>query len=361
MEGGIAAPKGGEAESLTERGLTRRMKRWLVGMLAIGFVCAAAMAAEEPTPAAGEETPQQHNARMQWWREAKFGLFIHWGVYAVLAGAYQGKQIPGLGEWIMHEAHIPLAEYRQVARQFNPVKYDPDAWVRLAKEAGMKYIVITAKHHDGFALFDSKATDFDAVDATAWGKDLLKPLADACRKHGIRLGFYYSQAQDWNHPGGEAPDPVCSVVVLRIAGAPNVLHQDVRQAPDGSVVLEAFDAVIHDARGTGPRYEAGGGNIGYWYAPQAWLEWRFKVLRPGTFEASAMVASPSEGVRLQVAAGGREITVAVPQTGNFGRYQRVKIGRNTLGESGLQSLRVRPVAKGWHAINLRSVTLKMVP
>jgi alpha-L-fucosidase len=141
---------------------------------------------------------------MQWWRQARFGMFIHWGVYSVPAGTYNGKQIDGIGEWIMNNGKIPVAEYKAYAKEFNPVKYNPDAWVRLAKEAGMKYIVITSKHHDGFALFDSKVTDWDVVDATPYGKDLLTPLAEACKKHGIKLGFYYSQAQDWNHPGGAA-------------------------------------------------------------------------------------------------------------------------------------------------------------
>jgi len=129
-------------------------------------------------------------------------MFIHWGVYSVPAGIYKGKKVPGIGEWIMWRAGIPVKEYKAFARRFDPVRYDPDAWVRLAKEAGMKYLVITSKHHDGFALFDSKATDWDVVDATPYHKDLLKPLARACRKHGIKLGFYYSQAQDWCHPGG---------------------------------------------------------------------------------------------------------------------------------------------------------------
>ena len=150
------------------------------------------------------ETPEQRDARMKWWRRARFGMFIHWGVYSVPAGTYKGKQIPGIGEWIMNRGKIPVAEYKQFARQFNPARYDPDAWVRLAKEAGMKYLVITSKHHDGFALFDSAVTDWDVVDATPYGKDLLAPLAEACRKHGLKLGFYYSQAQDWNHPGGAA-------------------------------------------------------------------------------------------------------------------------------------------------------------
>ncbi len=149
-----------------------------------------------------KETKEQRDARMGWWRDAKFGMFIHWGVYAVPAGEYHGKPVRGIGEWIMNRGKIPCAEYRAFAKKFNPVKYDPDAWVRLAKEAGMKYIVITSKHHDGFALFDSKVTDWDVVDATPYGKDLLRPLEKACKKYGIKLGFYYSQAQDWNHPGG---------------------------------------------------------------------------------------------------------------------------------------------------------------
>jgi alpha-L-fucosidase len=155
------------------------------------------------------QTPSTDD-RMAWWREARFGMFIHWGVYAVPAGIYNGQKINRIGEWIMNRAKIPMAEYQQFAKEFNPVKYDPEAWVKLAKEAGMKYIVITSKHHDGFALFDSRASKWDIVDATPYGKDLLRPLADACRKYGIKLGFYYSQAQDWNHPGGAAIRRVAS-------------------------------------------------------------------------------------------------------------------------------------------------------
>ena len=102
----------------------------------------------------------------------------------------------------MNRCKIPVAEYQEMANTFNPVKYDPDAWVKMAKDAGMKYIVITSKHHDGFALFESKASKWNVVDATVYGKDLLKPLAEACKKYDIKLGFYYSQAQDWNNPGG---------------------------------------------------------------------------------------------------------------------------------------------------------------
>ena len=142
--------------------------------------------------------------KMDWWKEAKFGLFIHWGVYSVPAGVYQGKDIEGIGEWIMNNAKIPKATYQAYAKQFNPVRYDPEAWVKMVKDAGMKYLVITSKHHDGFALFETKASKWNVVDATPYGKDLLKPLADACHRQGIRLGFYYSQAQDWNNTGGGA-------------------------------------------------------------------------------------------------------------------------------------------------------------
>jgi alpha-L-fucosidase len=142
--------------------------------------------------------------RMSWWREARFGMFIHWGVYAIPAGSWNGRPIGGIGEWIMNRGKIPVNDYQAMAKQFNPVRYDPDAWVRMAKDAGMKYIVITSKHHDGFALFETKASKWNVVDHTVYGKDLLKPLAEACKKHGIKLGFYYSQAQDWNNPGGSA-------------------------------------------------------------------------------------------------------------------------------------------------------------
>jgi alpha-L-fucosidase len=140
--------------------------------------------------------------RMDWWREAKFGMFIHWGVYAVPAGLYDGEPVDGIGEWIMQHARIPVARYRRYAREFNPQKYDPEAWAQLAADAGMKYIVITAKHHDGFALYDSAVSEWDIVGASPYGKDLIAPLAEAARKRGLRFGLYYSQAQDWMNPGG---------------------------------------------------------------------------------------------------------------------------------------------------------------
>ena len=141
---------------------------------------------------------------MKWWREARFGMFIHWGLYSVPAGTYHGRRIGGIGEWIMNDAEIPVAEYAGYAKQFNPVKFNADEWVSIAKNAGMKYIVITSKHHDGFAMFHSKTSPYNIVDATPFQRDPLKELAAACKKQGIKLGFYYSQAQDWHHPGGFA-------------------------------------------------------------------------------------------------------------------------------------------------------------
>ncbi len=142
------------------------------------------------------ETQAQHDARMKWWREARFGLFIHWGLYAIPAGEWKGKT--SYGEWIRHSAQIPIAEYDKFVQQFNPLKFNADEWVRLARDAGMKYIVITSKHHDGFCLFDSKFTDYDIMSAP-FKRDILKELSVACRKQGMRLCFYHS-IMDWHHP-----------------------------------------------------------------------------------------------------------------------------------------------------------------
>ena len=152
------------------------------------------------------KTLEARQDNLNWWKHAKFGMFIHWGVYSVPDGVYQGKEIPGIGEWIMLNGKIPVAEYKQYAKEFTAANYDPDAWVRLAKQAGMKYIIITSKHHDGFSLFDSKANDWDVAGASPYGKDLLKPLAEACARHGLKLGFYYSQAQDWINGGAIAKE-----------------------------------------------------------------------------------------------------------------------------------------------------------
>ncbi len=140
--------------------------------------------------------------KLKWWHEARFGMFIHWGLYASLAGEWNGKKTPGIGEWIMHDMHIPIEDYEKLAKDFNPVKYAADAWAEVAKQAGMKYLVITAKHHDGFCMFDSPSNPYNIVAQTPFKRDPMKELADACNRRGIKMCFYYSQAQDWHAAGG---------------------------------------------------------------------------------------------------------------------------------------------------------------
>jgi alpha-L-fucosidase len=133
-------------------------------------------------------SPENLKAR-EWFQDAKFGLFVHWGIYSVR----------GRGEWALYNDRIPLTSYEKLARFFNPTEFDPKEWVALVKAAGMKYITITSKHHDGFAMFDSKLSDWDIVDRTPYRKDVLKMLADECHRQGIKLFFYYSQL-DWHNP-----------------------------------------------------------------------------------------------------------------------------------------------------------------
>ncbi len=173
----------------------------------------------------GRQVDPAKEKRLEWFREAKYGMFIHWGLYAIPAGEWQGRRCLGLGEWLMNRCQVPVKDYEQLAKQFNPVKYDPDAWVQLAQDAGMKYIVITSKHHDGFALFKSAASPYNVVDATPYRKDILKQLADACAKRGMRLGFYYSQSQDWHEP----------------AGAGNAWDFGPDLGPDGKSELKKYD------------------------------------------------------------------------------------------------------------------------
>ncbi len=148
------------------------------------------------------QSMSSQDQRMQWWREARFGLFIHWGLYAIPAGVWNGKEVPNIGEHIMRMAKIPAVEYRKLAAQFNPDKFNAHDYVALAKRTGMKYIAITAKHHDGFAMFKSEASAYNVVDATPFKRDVVKELADECHKQGLKFCFYYSQSRDWNEPDG---------------------------------------------------------------------------------------------------------------------------------------------------------------
>ncbi len=165
-------------------------------LLTIVGACRAQQPQTKPAaPAQAASTPAP-DTRMDWWREARFGMFIHWGLYAIPAGEWNGRKT--YGEWIRNDAHIPVNEYEKFKEQFNPVKFDADAWVSLAKAAGMKYIVITTKHHDGFCLFDSKQTDWDVM-STPFHRDIMKEMAEACRKQGITICWYHS-IMDWHHP-----------------------------------------------------------------------------------------------------------------------------------------------------------------
>lgn len=150
------------------------------------------------------QQPATDNAHpdLSWFRNAKFGLFIHWGLYAELGGQWKGKDYYGSGEWLMNRAKIPRKQYAAVAARFNPVDFNADQWAKIARRSGVKYMVITAKHHEGFSMFDSRVTNFDIVDATPYKKDPMKALAKATRKEGLKFGFYYSQFLDWHEPNG---------------------------------------------------------------------------------------------------------------------------------------------------------------
>lgn len=151
--------------------------------------------------------------KAEWFKEAKFGMFIHWGLYSMLEGSYNGHTLPDTtfangkswyAEWIQMRLEVPSAEYKALARKFNPVNFDADAWIKEAKNAGMRYFVITSKHHDGFALWDSKVSDFTIMN-TPFKRDVIAELVAACKKYGLKYGFYYSHWQDWEYPGGAMP------------------------------------------------------------------------------------------------------------------------------------------------------------
>ncbi|HEY3394193.1 MAG TPA: alpha-L-fucosidase [Lacipirellulaceae bacterium] len=580
----------------------------LVILLLASFAVASAALAQPYN----DETPAERDARMAWWREARFGMFIHWGVYSVPAGEYKAQRFDHIGEWIMLDGHIPVAEYREYAREFNPVKYDPEYWAQVAADAGMKYIVITSKHHDGFALFPSDVTDWDIADASPYGKDLVGPLREAARKRGLRFGLYYSQAQDWTHPGGakatrpgrhgpegwdpaqagdfdeylekiaipqtreilsrydldilwwdtpvqmneeraqrflpllkpypklivnnrlvrptpkgdfdtpeqripgtgiegdwetcmtmnrtwgykfydhdwksaetlitnlidiaskggnfllnigpksdgtiphesidrlqaigrwmkingeaiygttasptsrpdwgritkkvsgdgttlylhvfewpsdgllpvkvanevieshllsdrsrkfevdrsektgltirltgDAPDPIASVVVLKLRGEPNVLVRATPQGEDGRVKLKAVDVDIHSRMNTTPRVESQDENahLGYWTDPTAWVQFKFQLNLPGTFDVIAETAAANDGNQLQIEIGDERLKFEVPNSRDMAMFKENSAGRIALSKPGVYEVNVRPVEQGWKEVNLRSITL----
>lgn len=164
----------------------------------IGFnVAHAAREGEKATAPKSSQavTPSDSTCRMAWWEQGRFGMFIHWGIYAV----------PAQGEWYMSNGHVPLSQYEAYAKRFDPTQFNADQWVKLAKEAGMKYLVITSKHHDGFCMFNTKATQYNVVDATPWHQDPLLALSKACHKYGVRFCVYYS-IMDWHSPDQQAAD-----------------------------------------------------------------------------------------------------------------------------------------------------------
>jgi alpha-L-fucosidase len=147
-----------------------------------------------------KEAAKTRDQRIEWWKDAKFGMFIHWGISSLPGGEWKGKRVPGYSEHLMRKEKITRAEYLELARQFNPTEFDADEWVSIAKQTGMRYLIVTAKHHDGFAMNATKFSDFNIIDQTNFKRDPMAELAEACRKYGIKFGFYYSHAFDWEHP-----------------------------------------------------------------------------------------------------------------------------------------------------------------
>jgi len=175
-------------------------RQWTAGLIIAIFLVSTSMTQANSPQSIGtyvNESKAQKDARLEWWRQARFGMFIHWGLYAIPAGEWNGKT--EYAEWIMTQAQIPVEEYEKFCSQFNPVKFDASQWVRMAKGAGMKYLVITSKHHDGFCLWDSEVSDYDVIDRTPFKRDILMELAAACKQQGLTLCFYYS-IMDWHHP-----------------------------------------------------------------------------------------------------------------------------------------------------------------
>jgi len=208
-------------------GLRKRITLYLIACSIVGAVCIRARA-----QAAGDEDKEMfnkgrqrdqqaideatngwwpgsmkgHDQRVAWWRQARFGMFIHWGVYSRAGGEWKGHKVDGYAEHLMRKEKISRHEYLELAQGFNPVKFNAEQWVLHAKQAGMKYLIITSKHHDGFAMYDSRISDFNIMRQTAFKKDPMTALSAACKKYGIKFGFYYSHAFDWEHPDAPGND-----------------------------------------------------------------------------------------------------------------------------------------------------------
>lgn len=180
------------------------MNRCFSALLTLIFCGSALIQAADGHDA--NETSAQYNERIAWWCQARFGMFIHWGLYSEAAGYWGGNSTGGAGEWIMSDMRIPRSQYAELASGFAPVKFNADTWVKLAKQAGMRYLVVTSKHHEGFCMFNTEATTYNVVDDTPWHKDPLLALSRACRQQGIKFCVYYS-IMDWHSPEQQAANP----------------------------------------------------------------------------------------------------------------------------------------------------------
>ncbi|MCX5640240.1 MAG: alpha-L-fucosidase [Planctomycetota bacterium] len=166
--------------------------------LVLGSMLAASSAVNVP-PTSLKETPAERNERMSWWRSARFGMFIHFGLYSTPAGMWDGKEVGGAGEWLLQTGKIdPIIYEKTLLPQFNPVKFDAKQWADIARDAGMQYVVITTKHHDGFALWNSEVSEYDVM-ATPFKRDIMKELSEAVRADGMQMCWYHS-IMDWHHP-----------------------------------------------------------------------------------------------------------------------------------------------------------------
>ncbi|WP_125704123.1 alpha-L-fucosidase [Lacticaseibacillus daqingensis] len=184
-----------------------------------------------------------------WFRHAEYGMMIHWGLYSLLAGEYRGQLTTGYAEWLQADRQIPNAEYGKLATAFDPLYFDAPALVALAQAAGMRYLVVTAKHHDGFALYDSAVDDYNVVAATPFGRDVIGELAAACRAAGLRFGVYYSQDLDWHEPngGGYTADPSTAAGVTwdNRWDFPDVAAKDYAQCFDAKIVPQVRELMTH--------------------------------------------------------------------------------------------------------------------
>ena len=245
-----------------------------------------------PAPASAEE-------RLAWFKEAKYGLFIHWGLYAIPAGEWNGKRVPGIGEWIMKNAPVPVTEYEKLADQFNPIDFNAEQWVQMAQDAGMKYIVITSKHHDGFAMYHSTVSSYNIYDRTPFHRDPIRELAQACARHDMRFGFYYSQSQDWHEPGGMGNTNDFELDTLKDSDGSYDKYLQEKALPQvaelltnyGPVCLIWFDTARNmNTNGRGPAFM----DLVRKLQPACLIDGRLGV--PGDYVSTGDNAIPNEGI-----------------------------------------------------------------